>query len=67
MTSMSKEKGGSFRTLRDHHLPMFDERLHRHDRGWPHPPAEPAKEKAPKRLWRTVGIFHFRHDESEDG
>lgn len=45
MTSTSNEGGGSFHTLRDHDLPIFDKRLHCYDRGWPHPPAEPAKEK----------------------
>jgi hypothetical protein len=67
MTSMIKKKGGSFRALRDQHLPMFDKSVHRHDRGWPHPRTEPCREKEPKRLWRTVGIFHFRHDEVDDG
>ena len=70
MTSTSEERGGSFRALRDHHLPMFDEKLHRHDRGWPHPPPDcevEQSDKVPKRVWKTVGIFHFRHDEEEHG
>ena len=60
----TKEGGGSFRSLRDRNLAMFDEKLHRHDRGWPHPPEEEQK-KPPKRRWVTVGIFRFPHDEEE--
>ena len=65
MTRTSKERGGSFRELKSH-LPLFDNSLHRHDRGWPHPPPQP-NERAPKRRWKTIGIFHFRHDEEESG
>jgi hypothetical protein len=67
MTSTNKERGGSFRELRNRHLPLFDDTLHRHDRGWPHPKPDGKAEKATKRPWKTIGIFHFRHDEEEEG
>ena len=63
MTRSTKQRGGSFRELRNRHLPMFDDRVHRHDRGWPHPPPETAEPRAPKHRWRTVGIVHFRDEE----
>lgn len=67
MTSTSKRQGGSFRSLRDHHLPMFGDPFHRHDRGWPHTAIEAGKAEAAKRPWRTVGIVHFREGaEAED-
>ena len=59
---IAKEKGGSFRALREHHLPLFDKKVHRHDRGWPHSPAEKCDAPPAKPRWKTVGIFHFRHD-----
>jgi hypothetical protein len=68
MTSLREDRGGSFRALRDCHLPMFDSKLHRHDRGWPHPPPKSEAEqsdKVAKQVWKTVGIFHFRHDEED--
>ena len=72
MTSTSDDRGGSFKALRDLHLPMFDETLHRHERGWPHPP--PVKGEAQscrspdqvKRVWKTKGIFHFTCRDQED-
>ena len=66
MACTTKERGGSFRELRDRHLPLFDHAVHRHDRGWPHPTPAPSRKGAPKRRWKTVGIFHFRHDEDEE-
>ena len=67
MTCTSKEKGGSFKGMRTRDLRLFDPALRRHDRGWPHALPEPGKEQSPKRPWKTVGIFHFRHDEDEKG
>ena len=64
MTATTKERGGSFRELKDH-LPLFDKAVHRHDRGWPHSTPEPGTDRVPKRRWRRVGIFHFP-DEVED-
>jgi len=43
---------------------MFKNAAHRHDRGWPHSSNEES-DKKPR--WRTVGIFHFRHDEGDEG
>jgi hypothetical protein len=60
----TKEKGGSFRELRAH-LPLFDDSVHRHDRGWPHSPQEERKKTPQKRRWKTVGIFHFRQDDKD--
>jgi hypothetical protein len=55
-----------FRELKAHLL-LFDKATHRHDRGWPHPPREPSAKSNPKRRWKTVGIFHFPHqDEYEE-
>ncbi len=67
MNASVKEGGGSFRDLRDRHLRLFDETVHRHDRGWPHPEPEagPAADRT-KAFWKTVGIFHFR-DEDDTG
>ena len=65
MTSLEQDGGGSFRELRTKHLPMFDESLHRHDRGWPHP--ELSKEELQtKRRWRIFGILHIPHHEEGD-
>ena len=64
MTSTDPETEGSFKNLRKHGLLMFDEKLRRHDRGWPHAPAE-APVRTRKGGWRTVGIFHFRDDDGE--
>jgi hypothetical protein len=64
MTPAKGDKGGSFRAVRGQHLPMFDDKLHRHDRGWPRP-EPPAREKAPKMKWRTVGILHIRDEEDD--
>ena len=67
MASMSDDRCGSFRAVRNFHLPMFDERLHRHDRGWPHGPEPGDGGKSRKAKWKTIGILHFRHEENEDG
>jgi hypothetical protein len=66
MTATTKEKGRSFRELKAH-LPLFDESLHRHERGWPHRRKESSAEGAPKRRWKTIGIVHFPHDDEDDG
>lgn len=65
--------GGSFREVRERHLPLFDFTVHRHDRGWPHPleslpePAEKGPKERPKRGWKTAGILHYpHHDEDEE-
>jgi hypothetical protein len=63
MTSTNK-RAGNFRELKAH-LPLFDEALHRHDRGWPHSPPEPGAQDVRRRPWKTVGIFHFRHEEED--
>jgi hypothetical protein len=58
-------KGGSFRGLKAH-LPLFSDSEHRHDRGWPHASGGDAEpERKPQ--WKTDGIFHFRHDEEDEG
>jgi len=73
MARKAKGGGGSFREVREQHLPLFNPAFHRHDRGWPHPPPkaieQAAKEsyaKSPKSSWKTVGIVHFRHDEPDE-
>ena len=62
-----KDGGGSFRDLRVRHLRLFDKSVHRHDRGWPHPEPKPRPADSTKVGWKTVGIFHFRHDEEDAG
>ena len=64
MTS-NKERRGSFKDLRASDLLLFDPALHRHDRGWPHPPPAPSRGRS-RRQWNTVGIFHFRHDDEDE-
>jgi hypothetical protein len=68
MPSNSERKCGSFRALREKHLSMFEEKLHRHDRGWPHPLrlAEEGDSTA-RPAWRIHGILHFRDDGGENG
>ena len=63
-----KDGGGSFRDLRVRHLRLFDKSVHRHDRGWPHhePKPKPPPDSA-KPVWKTVGIFHFRHQGDDAG
>ncbi len=63
MNPTIKPAGGSFRELRNCHLPMFDDREHRHDRGWPHAAPRPVEKNAPKHRWLTVGIVHYRQEE----
>ena len=65
MTPTTKEKGGSFRELKAH-LPLFDDAEHRHDRGWPLQRRHEDEKSVRKPRWKTVGIFHFRHDEAEE-
>jgi hypothetical protein len=60
----TSQGGGNFRDLKTR-LPLFDEAVHRHDRGWPHPPPEESEDR-PKRRWKRVGIFHFPHHEEDD-
>ena len=62
-----KERGGSFRDLRERHLPLFDDSVRRHDRGWPHEEVGKAEPQESTKNWRTAGIFHFRHGEEEAG
>lgn len=67
----TNDGGGSFRELRQRHLRLFDEAVHRHDRGWPHAPARPqadrfeSKRRQPPKRWKISGILHFpaHHDE----
>ena len=71
-THESQGRGGSFRELRSRHLPLFDPAVHRHDRGWPHPPPRRAEhapqgaDKPRRRAWKTVGIVHFPHSDAEE-
>ena len=68
METSAKDGGGSFGDLRKRHLPLFDESVHRHDRGWPHDEPERTGEAGTARKhWKTIGIFHFRHDEQDEG
>lgn len=61
----TSQGGGNFRDLKTH-LPLFDEAVHRHDRGWPHPPPGDSNENPSRRRWERVGILHFlHHDEDE--
>jgi len=60
----TSQGGGNFRDLKTR-LPLFDEAVHRHDRGWPHPPPEESEDR-PKRRWKRVGIFHFPHHEEDE-
>jgi hypothetical protein len=61
----TSQGGGNFRDLKAH-LPLFDEAVHRHDRGWPHPPPGESDDN-PKRRWKRVGIFHFPHHDEDEG
>ena len=61
----TKKPGGNFRDLKAH-LPLFDESVHRHDRGWPHSSDEQSGESPSRRRWKRVGIFHFPHRDETD-
>ncbi len=61
----TSKRGGNFRDLKTH-LPLFDEAVHRHDRGWPHSPSDEAVETPSKRRWKRVGIFHFPHNDEDE-
>ena len=67
-TTCTREGGGSFGDLRRRHLPLFDESVRRHDRGWPHGESGKAapEDPAPRRTWETRGIFHFRDREEDE-
>ena len=63
MDANTKEGGGNFGDVRR----IFQDLAHRHDRGWSHPESDRESVEAPdKKNRKTVGIFHFRHDEDED-
>lgn len=73
MTAPTKERNGSFKGIAAGDLLLFDPALHRHDRGWRHPPPrqsdESGRQRAPEppnRGWKTVGIFHFPNVEVDD-
>ena len=57
---------GNFKELRRRHLPLFDDVVHRHDRGWPHRSADKDSQPRPTKRWQTSGIFHFPHPPDED-
>ena len=63
MDGRPKDGGGSFGELRARHLPLFDQAVHRHDRGWPHDEAAGRAAERRAKNWKIVGIFHFRDDE----
>lgn len=65
----SKERpaGGSFTELRKKHLPLFDQSVHRHDRGWPHGASHKGSASRPRLRWKTAGIVHFRYDVEREG
>jgi len=68
MSAGTHRGGGSFRELRERHLPLF---LHNHHRTRPKEktadkPGKAAadKERARRRAWKTIGILHFpAHDD----
>ena len=59
MTSNRTRGGGSFRDLRDRHLPVFEWRQRNE------PGEEPPQPEAPKRVWKREGILHYAVDDSE--
>jgi len=61
----TRREAGNFRDLKTRLL-LFDEAVHRHDRGWPHGPQEGESENPPKRRWKRVGILHFRHHDEDE-
>ena len=61
MSSTRKRGGGSFREVRDRHLPMFD---------WVGEPIEmsaqtPKKPKPERRAWKRHGILHVAADDPD--
>lgn len=60
MTSKPDRGGGSFRDIRDRHLPVFE---------WPDsprdPPAPAAQSKPLKRVWKREGILHYAVDDTD--
>jgi hypothetical protein len=60
MTSKRNRGGGSFRDIRDRHLPDFE---------WPEsprdPPKAPAQSKPIKRAWKREGILHYAVDDTD--
>ena len=59
MTSKRGRGGGSFRDIRDRHLPIFEWPKERRESG-----VAPAKPK-PRRQWKRDGIVHFAVDDPE--
>jgi hypothetical protein len=60
MTSKPDRGGGSFRDIRDRHLPAFE---------WPDSPRDPpraSEETKPlRRVWKREGILHYAVDDTD--
>ena len=59
MTSKRNRGGGSFRDIRDQHLPVFEWQAEPRDT--PESPAQPK----PRRRWKREGILHYPDDDSD--
>ena len=60
MTSRRNRGGGSFRDIRDRHLPIFEWQVGRQDQ-----PEQTAPPKAIRRVWKREGIVHYAVDDSD--
>lgn len=59
MTSKRDRGGGSFRDIRDRHLPIFEWPKERRESG------DPQAKAKPRRQWKRDGIVHFAVDDPE--
>jgi hypothetical protein len=66
MMTKDQDGEGSFREVRRRHLPLFDPKVHRHDRGWLHSTPEPDADRSGKQKWKRAGIFHYPHHEEDE-
>ena len=59
MTSKRNRGGGSFRDIRDRHLPIFEWQDESRNRAGP--PAQPK----PQKQWKREGILHYAVDDTD--
>jgi len=60
MTSNRNRGGGSFRDIRNRHLPIFEWRD-----GHQVSDETPAEPRRPKRTWKRDGIIHYAVDDPD--
>ncbi len=64
---MNAATGGRFRDLRERHLTLFDESVHRHDRGWPHLPDIETGRDEVQGTRKAVGVRVRRYETDISG